>query len=516
MTLKKINFTLLGNVGSVLLQQLTIYGISLITFGVIARVLQPELMGLYALVVSSVSIVSAVANLGIKRFSVRAISGLEALSNIKGRISVFWSSILLSTLFIAGISGLTTYIFKYFNLFSISNPNLDIYLFFTLLFLYSMKLTISGGLEGLKLFHRVTVYVSSGFLLYRIMMIYAAVAGYGVTGIMLAWCIGEVFSIVMILRDLIPRYKPISLDTNVSGIIKESLPLTASDAVLASLDWADRIVISVYGYTSLAIFYVATTGVTFLSAIAQAIYSGMLPHLSEAFHTFSRDGFSNEIKQISRYILLFTSPIYMTAVALAQPTILILVGPDYLPATIVFQIIVLSLWITSLNPLLHTALIAAGKNLELMYIMVISLLIDIIFLLTFYPILGLIAAGIARGLLLATSFSLSILISQRIIDVDIDMDALIKSYLAAGIMTAVLVLLWTFIRSLSLYPLYLGAGFVVYFGTLRLLKTIKVEEIITLHNSIPDKFKWITKLICYIYGIEYNRIIEVIESEVTE
>jgi O-antigen/teichoic acid export membrane protein len=204
----------------------------------------------------------------------------------------------------------------------------------------------------------------------------------------------------------------------------------------------------------------------------------------------------------------------MMAVALAQPTILILVGPGYLSATTVFQIIVLSLWITSLNPLLHTSLIAAGKSLELMYIMIVSLLIDIAFLLSFYPVLGLIAAGIARGLLLATSFSLSILVAQRIIDIDIDMDALIKSYLAAGIMTAVLVVLWTFVRSLSLYPAYLAVGFTIYFGVLRLLRTIKTEEIVTLHNSLPDKFRWVTKLICYIYGIEYNRIIEVIENEV--
>lgn len=511
---KKVNFTLLSNVGSVLVQQLTIYGISLLTFGIIARLLPPEQMGLYAIVVSVVSLVSAMANLGVKRFSIRMISAMEVLNDKEGKIGLFWTSTILSIVFIVMISGLATYLLCLFNVFEISNPYLDPILFYLLLLLYSLKIYLSSGLEGLKLFHRVTVYVSSGFLLYRILMIYAALMGYGVTGIMAAWCIGELLSISMILRDTVPRFTPFKLYPNIKEIITNSLPLTASDTVLAAVDWADRIVVSIYGYSEIAIFYIATTGITFLSAIAQAIYSGTLPHLSEAFHKSNPNKFSHEIRRIGKHIVLFTLPIYMLALALGQPTIIILVGPRYLSATIIFQIMAFGLWITALNPLLHTALIAAGKSVELMYIMILSLAADIFFLVAFYPYLGLISAGIGRALFMATSFTLSILIAQKIIDLDIDIPSLLKSMVSSTIMALMLIIMWTYIRHISLFPIYILIGLSIYFGMIRVLKVISINEIITLYSSLPGKLKFTIRILCYLLGIKYKEVIKKINQEV--
>jgi len=471
-------------------------------------------MGLYAIVVSVVSLVSAMANLGIKRFSIRMISAMEALDDKDGRIRLFWTSTILSIISITAISGLVTYLLCLFRVFDISNPDLDPILFYTLLFLYSLKIYISSGLEGLKLFHRVTVYVSSGFLLYRILMIYAALMGYGVTGIMAAWCVGEVLSIAMILKDTVPRFTPLRFYPNVKEVIINSLPLTASDTVLAAVDWADRIVVSIYGYSEMAIFYIATTGITFLSAIAQAIYSGTLPHLSQAFHKSNPSHFSHEIRRIGKYIVLFTLPIYMLALALGQPTIIILVGPRYLSATIIFQIMAFGLWITALNPLLHTALIAAGKSVELMYIMVASLIVDILFLTTFYPYLGLVSAGIGRALFMATSFTLSILIAQKIIDLDIDISSLLKSMISSTLMALILIILWTYIRHISLFPIYILVGFSIYFGMIRMLKVINIDEVVTLYNSLPSKLKFTTKILCYLLGIKYEEVIEKINQEV--
>lgn len=499
---------MITNVGSVFLQQIIIYGISLITFGVIARTLYPEEMGLYAIIVSLVNLVSAIANAGIKRFIVRSISGLESLSRTKERIGIFWFSTVIAIIIILIVSFLTSYILFILNVFSVSNPLIDPYIFFVLLLSYSLKIYFNGALEGLKMFYKVTVYVSTGFLLYRILMIYAAISGYGVTGIMIAWCVGEIFSLILTIRDVIKYYVPFTFYGNIRQILSNSLPLSISDAVFASFDWADRLIVSLFGYSLTAMFYVATTGVTFLGAFAQAIYSGLLPHLSESYHKNTSDIFTVEIRNLGRYIILFTSPIYMMAVALAQPTIILLVGHQYMDAAPIFQIIVISLWITMLNPLIHTSLIAAGKNVELMIIMTIGLFIEVFTLLILYPYLGLIATGISRGLLLSTVFALSILVAQRIINLDIDIEAYIKSTLAATIMASLLIILWTYFRYLSLFPAYVIIGISVYFIMLRILKVIKVEELVMLHNTLPNKTRFIIKLICYILGISYSKVKE--------
>lgn len=503
---RKLNFTLLGNVSSVLAQQLSIYGISILTFGIIARILSAEQMGLYAIIVSLVSLISAMANLGIKRFGVRMISAMNAEDD-KRRSSFFWTATFISILFIIMITSITTYCLVALHIFDISNPKLDPIIFFILLTLYSFKICASSGLEGLKLFHRVTIYISFGFLIYRILMIYAVLMGYGVTGIMIAWCIGEIFSLTVLFKDTIPRFRPIKIDYNFKEILSNALPLTASDAVLAAIDWVDRLIVAIYGYSSIAIFYVATTGITFLSAIAQAIYSGTLPHLSEAFHKNDLPEFSGGIRSMSKYIILFTSPIYMLAVALAQPTIIILVGPKYLAATIVFQIMALGLWITSINPLLYTTLIAAGKSVELMYIMIISLIVDVAFLLIFYPLIGIIATGIGRSLLMATSFTLSILVAQKVINIDVDISTYVKASLSSVIMATIIIILWTYIRHLSLYPFYIILGVTIYFGMIRLLKIITIDEMTTLYTSLPDRVRFIVKILCYLLGISYRRLL---------
>ncbi len=511
---RKFDLSIISNVGSVLLQQLAIYGISIVTFGIIARTLKPDELGLYAIVVSLVSLISAIANIGIKRFIVKSVSALEALGKTLERKGIFWYSSIIAVSSIAIISFIVAYILHILNVFSISNPSIDSYIFFVLLFLYSLRIYISGGLEGLKLFYKLTIYVSSGFLLYRILMIYAALSGFGVTGIMIAWCIGEACSLLLILKDILRNYLPVTLYGNIKNILSESLPLSISDTVLASFDWADRIVVSIYGYSLMAIFYVATTGVAFLGAITQAIYSGLLPHLSERFHKETREAFSVEIRNLGRYVILFTSPIYMMAVSLAQPTIIILVGHQYLDAAPIFQLIVLSLWITMLNPLIYSSLIAAGKNLELMLIMVTGLVIEILTLILLYPYLGLIATGISRGLLLSVTFALSILIAQKIIDLDIDIEAYIKSTIAATVMAILLILLWTYVRHISLFPIYVLLGISVYFIMLRIFKVIKIEELVMLYNTIPEKTRFVVKFISYLLGISYEEVRKRIKEEI--
>ena len=496
-----LSVTLAANVGSVLAQQLSIYGISLLTFGIIARLLTPIQLGLYALVVSMVHLFSAAANLGIKRFGVWAIS-----SRPEEGVRIFWACTMLALAFIALISFAVTYVACLLRIFDVSNPSVDPYLFYTLLFLYSLKVYISCGLEGLRLFHRVTVYVSTGFLIYRILMIYAALMGYGVTGIMAAWCVGEGIAVALILRDTLPRFTPFTLDYSLREVVLRSLPLTASDLVVAALDWADRLVISVYGYSSIAIFYIAATGTSALTAIAQAVYSGTLPHLSESFHRGNPGEFSAEVRRIGKYIALFASPIYILAMALGQPTIIILVGPQYLSATIVFQVMAFGLWITSLSPLIHTALIAAGRWVSLMYVMVAALATDILFILIAFPYLGVVAAGIGRALLMAVSFALALVIAQDVLDLDIDMAAILKSMAASLLMAVIVIVMWTYVRHISLYPLYVLAGAAIYLGLIRLLRVVDVEDLAILYSSVPHRLIPAVKLVCRVLGVDAGEV----------
>ncbi len=476
--------------------------VSLITFGLVARLLSTSELGVYGLVVSATYLIGLTSNFGIKKAVIIRISRGEPSR-------IFWMGFLYSILTILSFSFITVWIFNYFKIFEeIEMPGITYPFFLLLLVIFSLRNYLTAGLEAHKMFHLTSAYTSIGFILYRILMIISVLYGYSVLGIIISWIIGETISIFPII------WKTISIvGINVKGlasdgftfILRETPSIYLSDLTLVLIDYGDRILTGIFGLYFLANFYIASTGAQSLSSLTQALYSGLLPHIAEEYNN-NKHEFEIYIRKLSKFFALTLSPIYMISAILAYPLIFLFVGPSYNAAIPLFQIIVFGLWLASIQPLIITALLATNNAKEAMISQIVGLIIDVLVLLGLFNIIGYLSAGFGKAFLYISTMSIGIFfIYRKLRVVPYKIGDIIRIIVANVLTGAVLWLIWIYTFRISLLPIYIITSLSIYILFLRLLRIIDREDIEILENELPLKGKIrniIIKLISKLSGIK--------------
>ena len=478
--------------------------VSLITFGLVARLLSTSELGVYGLVVSVTYLIGLTSNFGIKKIIIIKISKGDSRY-------IYWAGLIYSLITIIIFSTVTVWLFSNFKIFEeIEMPKISYTLFLILLIVFSLRNYLTAGLEAYKMFHLTSVYTSVGFIAYRILMILSVLYGLSVYGIIISWIIGEMISIT---PTLIKTVSIIGLGLEETSsfrftdIFKEASPIYLSDLTLVLIDYGDRILTGLFGLYFLANFYIASTGAQSLSSLTQALYSGLLPHIAEEYGN-NHEEFEEYLRRLSKFFSLTLSPIYMTSAILAYPLIFIFVGPTYNAAIPLFQIMVVGLWMAAIQPLIITTLLATENAKEAMISQLIGLLIDIVILIGLYDVIGFLSAGFGKAFLYVSTMTIGIFFVYRklgVIPYDImDILKIILANLATGIL---LWIFWVYTFRISLLPIYIIASLVTYTIFLRLLKIIHYEDIRILESELPLKGKIrniIIKLISKLSGIEYD------------
>ncbi len=510
--IKRINFRLLKSFSSLMMQQITTYIVTIVTFGVISRLLSPTEMGVYGLLVSTVYLVGLSSNFGMKKVAIRLIAGRMASKESGKAAGVYWKTILLSTPSTILLSLGSAYLYDRLGIFGEVGATNGFLLFTILLILFSLRNTVSSGLEALHLFHYETLYYSVGYTLYRILMIYFLLIGRGVEGILIAWIIGEAVTTGYTLRKVVSHLPP-RLDGDDSiGIIKRASPLFITDIILSAAEYGDRIASTVLGLDIVAFFYIASVGVMFLTSIYQAIQSSILPHLSEEFHVNGFSSIGDSLMDISRYVFIFISPIFLLAAALAEPFIVLLAGPQYIAAAPIFQIMCIGLWLGPLNPILQSTFIAVDKNNELMATILVATILDILIMILLYPKIGYLSTGLGRAFLVVSTNLILLTIGIKMLKIKIDYIAYVKSAVSGVISALTGLALWTYIHRIDLLPVYIITPAIVYLLLIRLLRFITPEEVASLYLSLP-RHPYITKVIkavCILTGIDMDTVEEIV------
>ena len=407
----RFSFRIVKNFSSLLMRQVTIFIITVLTFSIITRLLSTVEMGVYGLLVSLLYLIGLTANFGLKKVGIRYIAGRKALGLDEEAKGIFWRITLISLPFIILVSIGIYLLLDYLKIFRLINDETALSLYLILLILFSFRNTIQMGLQAQHLFHYETLYYSIGYVLYRFLMVNLLLLGLGVRGIIIAWIIGEILTIGLTLTKIFNIYKPFIIEGNDTGdIIKNAFPIYITDIILTSMEYGDRIASALLGINVVAYFYIATTGVMFLSALYQSVQESILPSLSEDYHLNGLDGINHSIKRISRYVFIFISPIFIIVAGLAEPLIFILAGSLYISSAPILQIMCIGLWLGSFNYLLQSAFIAANRNEILMVIILVSIIIDLFIMIKLYPIIGALSTGLGRTMLIIISTLLMLII----------------------------------------------------------------------------------------------------------
>ncbi len=511
----KFSLGIFKSITAVLLQQGITMAVSALTFIVIANVLGKEGVGLYTLLLISTNIVAGIGNLGLKRVMIRLIAKHRSQGDELNKRRVFWTSIALGLAPIIGFSVASVYLLNYFHFFNRLNPGLDPWLFFTATIFFAFRMHASGGLEGLKRFERLSAYIAGTFILRRLIAITLLFGGYGITGILTAWIIGEGACLALIMVENLRDFKTPTLGYKPMTLERQGFPLFIADLAAVSVDWGDRIIVTIFGLSLLSSFHIAATGATYLNVAAAAIYVGALPHLSEAFHSGGSAELSQKIKELGKYVVIFSAPLAIGGTALAQPLVSLLFREEFLDAAPIFAVMGIGVWISTLSTLVQSSLIAAGHTKEIMYATLAGTAVDILFLVSLFGEVGMLSAGIARAMLYIVSFALFVYFMYRKVGFEADWRALWKSYLSSLTMGIAVYLLWLRFEKAVYLPLYVAAGVLIYVAGLRVLRVVEVDEIALLQNSLSENLKWIVKIISSVMDIKYS-VVEERSAEMME
>ncbi|NIM44951.1 MAG: oligosaccharide flippase family protein [Nitrososphaeria archaeon] len=518
----RLGFDVARSVTAVFVQQGVIYGLSLLTFGIFARFLSVDEMGLYALLLVALNLVAYGGNLGLKKIMVRLISSHRAVGEFERMKRVFWTSLLIGLIPIIVFTIGTTFFLIYLYHFMFTTPSVDPYLFLIATLIFATRFHLSGGMEGLKRFEVLSVYSAGGFTLRRIIAIFLVMTGNGLTGILTGWVIGEGLCLVLVLMEIIKDYGRPLLGYDKTLLFRQSLPMFVADLANYLVEWGDRPVVALFGLSWIALFHVAASGNTFLNTATMAIYIGVLPYLSEAFHSSGERELIMKVKDLGRYIIIFSSPISIGAAALAYPIIDLLAGPRYIGVAPLFMVIAIGVWISATSTLYQSALIAAGLTKEVMYATAVGTLLEIVLFVGLTPIFGLLSVGLGRALLLVSTFILCLYFMYKRIGLEVDWTAMWKSYLASLVMGVVVYYLWqhgiwvilsllpwgieyVLVYSLLL-PFLIVIGITIYVAGLRILRVARVDEVALLYRSVPIRFKVVVRIISKITGLDYAEV----------
>lgn len=504
------------SVTAVFLQQSFIYGVSLLTFGVFARFLSVDQMGLYAFLYVALYFLAYAGNIGLKKIMIRLTSSHKALGEQELMRRAFWTSSTIGLIPILAFSFIVIHLMNYLRYFDVSNPDIDPLLFLIAMIIFSSRYHLSGGMEGLKRFERLSIYGAGSFTLRRVIAMFLVTMGGGVTGILIAWLVGEGLCLALVLREVVKDYSRPLLGYDLKTLFNQSGPMFIADLSSVLVEWGDRAVVAIFGLGWLAFFHVAASGNTFLSTATMAVYVGVLPYLSEAYHSDGGRGLVMRVKELGRYVVLFSAPLAIGGAALAYPLIDLIVGPTYMDAAPIFMLMAIGVWLSTPSTLIQSALIAAGLTREVMYATVAGTLLEITVFVGLAGVYGLVSAGLGRALLLVSTFILCLFFMHRKMGLEMDWSAVWKAYLSSFIMGVVAYYLWEFIRKgvwfvlaySVLLPLLLVISLIVYVVCLRLLRVARVDEVAMLYRSLPSRFRVVVRLISLIMGLDYGLVRE--------
>jgi PST family polysaccharide transporter len=228
-----------------------------------------------------------------------------------------------------------------------------------------------------------------------------ALAGFGVWALVLGHLAGVVVSVV--LAWIVVKWRPrLAFDRDLTrSLLAFGLPLFLVDLIYVVTGNIDYLIVGrVLGAAALGIYTLAYRIPELLVlGVVSVLSRTMFPAFTKARDSIAslRRGFAASI----RYVVIFTTPICVGLFVVAEPLVLVMLGPDWLEAVPVLRVLAAFAWVRSLMSNDGDVYKALGKPGFLARITGLRLVILVPALLIATPY-GLVAVAIA--LLIATVF----------------------------------------------------------------------------------------------------------------
>jgi len=338
-------------------------------------------------------------------------------------------------------------------------------------------------------------------------IIFVAMMGFGPIELAFAYVFGHIFLFITSL--LLFRKYPIKKPSKeyFKDYSRFAMPLIIVSASAAVMTNIDKVLIQLFWSSEEVGYYFASFRICGFIVVAGASIGQILfPMISDYHSKRNVRKIKNILFSSERYISMITFPMVIGLVALAEPSVHILLSGSFYPAIAVFRILPFFALLNALIIPYNSQILGMNKPKLARNRILIMLLLNVILNIILIPkdiqilgvrLFGLGAAGAATATVISYLFGLSyyILTARKLINIKFNLRILLHLF-AASIMGIIIYWINDIINIGRWYELFiLGLmGLLIYFGILILLKEFRKQDF----NFILDTLN-IKKMINYIF-----------------
>ncbi|WP_455370098.1 oligosaccharide flippase family protein, partial [[Eubacterium] cellulosolvens] len=346
------------------------------------------------------------------------------------------------------------------------------------IFFASLLPGLTGVLLGLKRLREIGLFGVISFLVQQIFVVIFLLLGIGLIGIVLGWLIANAFNCAVFLLTInktIEFCHTKSYDLKI--LLRYSWPLYPVAFVSLLDNWFDRVLLLGYSLSELGSYNVAFKAFGYLYAIPIAISDGFFPHFSELKSREGLNKLSTTLRLTSRYLTLVATPLSLGLASIATPLISLFAGRTYESAGEPLIILCIAAAISVFGLMLGKVLLILEETKIYASIVFFTILAGLFLGILIVPILGPIGASIARSLTLILTFVCLYVVTARKIDLQIDVDAVWKSWVAGLVMVGALIVSQNILSDRFYVLIHIIIGAIVYLSMLRILRAVVDKDV---------------------------------------
>lgn len=487
-----------------IVQNLGINVITILAFIVLARLITPTEMGVWAILQLIIAVCQTFITLSINQAVTKFVAENYSKGEKSAASAAFYQGLRTTTLTTLPVVALIYYEAPFLAssllgsaayASSFQAVALDVF------FVVGTLPVLTNALYGLRMFREVsTLGLVIGGLLRQVLIISLVILLHSFVGLVIGWVLSDAITAAAYFAVAFRVLGTPRFDFPLTKLIRFSIPLTIGNIASFAQTWFDRILLAVFVPLALLGVYNATL-VAFgvVAGISYSMNNMLFPAFSSIQGRVENiSDMRNAIRMATRYSSFTLVPVAFGLLATAQPSLTLFVGQAYVGGYVPLMILCGAFAFTAFATVLGPVLLALEETILNAAITGVSVAIALVAGYVLLPILGIVGAATARAMATLVGAALTVLVLNQKHVLDFDTGAIVKALLSGAVM-AVIVFLAQMIRySRSLLPVYVTVGAIAYLLMLRLLKAVDSTDISLIRGFLGERFAVISRILSWI------------------
>ena len=447
--------------------------------------------GIYSLALVIISIFVTISTLGLQEGSTRYIAylrGKKEEGKVRGVISSSIKIALVASIIFSSILFLSSDIIST-NIFHSSELSTPLKIFsiaipFTVL--TTVFISIFRGFDRVD----ARVYFQDIFrpVLYLIFLIAVVLFGMSFLGMVYAYVLSiaatcVVFVIYMMKKSPLPIRRGSSVTNPMTKeLLFFSIPLLAVSMLMMIMSWTDTLMLGYFKTPGVVGLYNAALPLAnLLPVVLTSMNFIYVPIISQLYSKNLIEEIKMNFAVLTKWIFLLTLPLFFILFLFPDVVLNLLFGSRYIGATLTLQILAIAFFCNTSLGFPYSTLLVIGKSKFLMYVFLISAIINIILNIVLIPPMGIVGAAIASALSLVVA---KILNTTKLYDIS-TIHPFTKNYLKLAGLLIVFLFVFYILRNLVIMSFWMFMAlfllFLVAYGiSLLFTKSFDEEDIMIL------------------------------------